>query len=94
MSKLRYVPVNRKTISGDFDFEKYISLEDIYNLNQQSYDDFLQKDVPINQRKNKGLEKVFRKFFPVIHRNKIQIEYEGYHIANPRITPEDCSIRG
>ena len=50
------------------DFTKTKTIAHIPNLLSvqiSSYNDFLQKDVPLRERRLKGLEEVFRSIFPI-----------------------------
>ena len=40
-------------------------MPNLLNMQLESYNRFLQKDLPADQRKNEGLEAVFRSVFPI-----------------------------
>ena len=55
------------------------------------YAEFLQLDVPASERKNDGLEAVFREVFPIeSYDGSIKLEYLEYQIGEPRHTPDEC----
>ncbi|MCR5183282.1 MAG: DNA-directed RNA polymerase subunit beta [Opitutales bacterium] len=59
----------------------------------KSYDDFLQKDVPAEKRKNIGLEAVFREVFPIEsnqNTNGARLEYVSYRLEDPEFTDVEC----
>jgi len=66
-------------------------LPDLLDIQLRSFKDFLQMDKKINERENKGLEYVFRSFFPIEGANgEIVIEYVGYEVGNCKYTEEEC----
>ena len=52
-----------------------------------SYVDFLQKDVPLNKRKNYGLQAVFKEVFPIqSYDEKATLDFSHYEIGEPKLT--------
>ncbi len=61
----------------------------------ESYHDFLQTSVPIEKRKNVGLESVFRSIFPIDStRGHLVVEYQSYALGEPKYGIEECQERG
>ena len=55
------------------------------------YEDFLQADVPPQERKKDGLEAVLAEVFPIeSYDGKCSLEYKGYELGAPRYTPDEC----
>ena len=68
---------------------------DFLEVQLKSFKDFLQLDVPPEQRKNQGLYKVFAENFPIADtRNNYVLEFLDYYIDPPRYTIEECLERG
>ena len=68
---------------------------DFLEVQLKSFKDFLQLDVPPEQRKNQGLYKVFEENFPIADtRNNYVLEFLDYYIDPPRYTIEECLERG
>ena len=68
---------------------------DFLEVQLKSFKDFLQLDVPPEQRKNQGLYKVFEENFPITDtRNNYVLEFLDYYIDPPRYTIEECLERG
>ena len=68
--------------------------DDLLDVQIRSYLEFLQEDVPPDQRKPVGLQKAFLANFPVEDNQGIlQVEFLGYTIENPRYTEEECRHR-
>ena len=68
---------------------------DFLEVQLKSFKDFLQLDVPTEERKNQGLYKVFAENFPIADtRNNYVLEFLDYYIDPPRYTIEECLERG
>jgi DNA-directed RNA polymerase subunit beta len=66
----------------------------LLEIQLESYEKFLQRNVPIDKRENIGLESVFRSVFPVVSsRGEFTLEYLGYAIGEPKYTVEECKER-
>lgn len=62
-------------------------------LQFDSYESFLQKSVSPQDRKDQGLESLFRNTFPFVSSDsKIILEYGGYKIEEPVGTLEECIL--
>ena len=60
-------------------------------LQTRSYANFLQADVPPSERKDQGLESVFREAFPIENYEKTaRLEYVHYELEKPHYTPDEC----
>ncbi|MGD8413756.1 MAG: DNA-directed RNA polymerase subunit beta [Candidatus Latescibacterota bacterium] len=60
----------------------------------ESYDQFLQRDVPIDKRQNQGLESVFNSVFPIESpKGNYKLEYHGYIIGESKYSEEECKER-
>ncbi|MCH2387556.1 MAG: DNA-directed RNA polymerase subunit beta, partial [Opitutales bacterium] len=60
-----------------------------------SYLDFLQKDAPIQERKNDGLEAVFHEVFPIeSYDGRLVLEFVSYTIGEPKATEIECIREG
>ena len=83
-----------KTVS----FQKtpsYIDLPDLLDIQTNSYEKFLQLDIPEDERQNIGLEEVFNNVFPIedSYRNYV-LEYKSYYLGIPKHTADECVDRG
>ncbi len=68
---------------------------DFLEVQLKSFKDFLQLDVPPEERKNQGLYKVFAENFPIADtRNNFVLEFLDYYIDPPRYTIAECLERG
>ena len=66
-------------------------ITDLTRIQTESYRAFLQEDVPLEKRKDQGLEGVLREIFPIeSYDHTIKLEYVRYELGKPRYTPEEC----
>ena len=60
-----------------------------------SYREFLQEDVPADQRRDVGLEAAFRSIFPIVsHSGNARLEYVTYTLGQPVFDIVECQQRG
>ena len=80
------------------DFGKIPSIVEIPNLieiQQQSYEQFLQKEIAPERREENGLQAVFKSVFPIQDYNgNATLEFHSYHFGDPKYTVEECHDRG
>ena len=67
----------------------------LMKLQVNSYEDFLQKDVPPAKRIDSGLQQVFKSVFPIYDFNKtVSLEFVSYSLEEPKYTVKECRQRG
>ncbi len=80
------------------DFSKNENVQEIPNLiqvQQESYEEFLQTDIPPEKRKEIGLHAVFKGIFPITDYNgRASLEFLSYSIGEPKWSEEECRERG
>ena len=80
------------------DFSKNEKVQEIPNLiqvQQESYAEFLQADVPPEKRKDVGLQTVFKGIFPITDYNgRASLEFLSYAIGELKWSEEECRERG
>ena len=70
-------------------------LPDLIEIQTKSYSDFLQWDVPPDERQAKGLQEVFLDVFPIAAPNNLtKLEFVNYAFTPPKYTIEECQQRG
>ncbi len=62
--------------------KEVVSLPNLIEVQSKSFNDFAQLDCLPSERKNIGLEKVFRDTFPVEHNERISLEYVSYELGD------------
>ena len=72
-----------------------LSPPNLIEIQINSYLDFLQKDTPILERKNDGIEAVFREVFPIeSYDGRLVLEFVSYTIGDPKATEIECIREG
>ena len=72
-----------------------IKVPHLLKVQLESFERFLQRDVPPDQRADKGLEAVFRSVFPVSDfSGSSTLEYVHYRLGDPKYSVEECRVRG
>ncbi|MFQ5541963.1 MAG: DNA-directed RNA polymerase subunit beta, partial [Candidatus Binatia bacterium] len=75
--------------------KKIIDLPYLIEIQKNSYDLFLQKDIAPDQRQNIGLQGVFKSVFPIKDFNETSsLEFVGYSLGEPKYDVEECYQRG
>ncbi len=72
--------------------KEIIQIPDLISIQTQSYDAFLQLDTAPEERKNQGLEEVFRDAFPPYEKSELScgLVYRNYSIEQPKIGIVEC----
>lgn len=79
------ININRGSLVRRKSFVKNIIDIDLPNLievQSRSFNDFTQLDMLPEDRKNIGLEKVFKDIFPINYGDDMSLEYTGYELGN------------
>ncbi len=73
-----------------------VPVPSLVNLQSRSYDEFLDQDNQPEKRNNvKGLEAIFREFFPITgYDDQVQVTYHGYNFTTPQHNMEECRDLG
>ena len=68
-----------------------VEIPDLVAVQNASYANFLQLDVPPTKREDAGLEALFREIFPIeSYDKKMSLEYLYYELEKPHYTPLEC----
>ena len=72
-----------------------LDIPDLIRVQKESYERFLQKDVPPDKRDDIGLEAVFKSIFPIPHfARTAELRYKRYWLDAPKYEVEECRERG
>jgi DNA-directed RNA polymerase subunit beta len=75
--------------------KKIIDLPYLIEIQKNSYDVFLQKDVAGDQRQNAGLQGVFKSVFPIKDFNDTSsLEFVSYNLGEPKYDVDEYHQRG
>src|SRR5690606_35288827 len=72
-----------------------LDLPDLIEIQTRSYGDFLQWDVPPEERRQVGLQEVFQDVFPIASPDGLtRLEFVHYAFTPPKYTVQECQERG
>jgi DNA-directed RNA polymerase subunit beta len=75
--------------------KKIIDIPNLIEIQRRSYEEFLQTDVPAEQRTDTGLQAVFKSVFPIKDFNETaSLEFVSYELGQPKYDVEECHQRG
>src|SRR5712664_2035041 len=75
--------------------KKIIEIPNLIEIQKRSYQDFLQADVTPEERKDEGLQAVFKSVFPIKDFNETaSLEFVAYELGEPKYSVEECHQRG
>src|SRR6185369_14169040 len=64
-------------------------------IQRRSYDEFLQLNVPPGERRDTGLQGVFKSVFPIKDFNETaSLEFVSYSLGEPKYSVQECHERG
>src|SRR6202158_294511 len=74
---------------------KIIDIPNLIDIQKQSYEKFLQKDTPLDQREDVGLQGVFKSVFPIKDFSETSsLEFVSYTLDKPKYDVDECRQRG
>src|SRR5689334_14217182 len=75
--------------------KKIIDIPNLIDIQKRSYEEFLQRDVAPEARKDQGLQAVFKSVFPIKDFNETaSLEFVSYTLSEPKYDVEECHQRG
>ncbi|HQO77704.1 MAG TPA: DNA-directed RNA polymerase subunit beta [Thermodesulfobacteriota bacterium] len=88
--------VNRHRIRKDYSsIRKIIDVPNLIDIQKKSYAEFLQMDVPPDQREDIGLQGVFKSIFPIKDFvESSSLEFVSYTIGEPKYDVNECREKG
>ncbi|TMA33089.1 MAG: DNA-directed RNA polymerase subunit beta, partial [Deltaproteobacteria bacterium] len=90
-----HVPNNLRARRTFGRIKKIIDIPNLIEIQRRSYEEFLQKDVTPEQRKDQGLQAVFKSVFPIKDFNETaSLEFVSYTLSEPKYDVEECHQRG
>ncbi|MBD3273919.1 MAG: DNA-directed RNA polymerase subunit beta, partial [Candidatus Marinimicrobia bacterium] len=92
MSTAEKYAIKRHSFAG---IPQQLEMPDLLDIQQESFNEFLQLSTPIKQRKDVGLNQVFKSLFPIedSHGNYL-LEYVGYTAGKSKYNVDECVERG
>ncbi len=89
------IPSNFRLRRSFGKIKRIIRIPDLIELQKRSYEEFLQKDVPPEERRDAGLQGVFKLVFPIKDFNETaSLEFVSYSFGDPKYDVDECHHRG
>ena len=67
----------------------------LLSMQLESYKDYLQMDVPADERKDQGLQNTFNSVFPISsHSGNAKLDYVSYSLGKVVFDVKECQLRG
>jgi len=86
---------NRRLRKNFAKIHEIIGISNLIDIQLQSYNKFLQKDVDPDKRENIGLQSVFRSVFPIRDfYETASLEFVSYRLGEPKYDVDECLLRG
>ena len=87
---------NRKRVRKNFGrIPEVVPMPNLIEVQKNSYENFLQRDVTRQDRLNAGLQEVFKSVFPIQDfSEKGTLEFVDYDFEDPAYDVEECQQRG
>ncbi len=86
----------RKRVRRSFGrIEEIAQMPNLIEIQRNSYEQFLQQEISLEDRKMQGLEEVFSSVFPIKDfSDRAEIDFVRYELEAPKYDVEECQQRG
>jgi len=72
-----------------------VEMPNLIEVQRTSYEQFLQRDIPRNERTDTGIQEVFKSVFPIKDfSERGTLEFVSYEFEDPKYDVEECQQRG
>ena len=72
-----------------------IDTPDLLGIQTETFENFVQANVPPSEREDKGLQAVFQGNFPIFdNKENYRLDFIEYNVEKPRFSIEECMERG
>jgi len=89
------VPNNLRFRRNFGKIKKIVDIPNLIEIQKRSYEEFLQHDAPPSERRDVGLQGVFRSVFPIKDFNETaSLEFVSYSLGEPKYSVDECHERG
>ena len=91
MKKLSLTGSNLRFRKSFGTMTKFVEVPNLIQLQNSSYEKFLQRNIPPGKRKNVGLQAVFKSVFPIFDYNHtVSLEFVEYSLFHPKYDVREC----
>ncbi len=72
-----------------------LDLPDLIEVQKSSYEEFLQRNIPPEEREDKGLQAIFNEIFPIFDFSETsELQFVSYSLGDPKYDINECQSRG
>ncbi len=95
-SNMSYSFTEKKRIRKDFGKrESVLDVPFLLETQIRSYQEFLQEEVPEDDRRDRGLHGALKSVFPIVsYSGNAALEYVSYKLGDPAFDVKECKLRG
>jgi DNA-directed RNA polymerase subunit beta len=88
--------INRRRLRKDYGkIKEILETSNLIEIQLHSYEQFLQKDVPAEERQDIGLQGVFRQVFPIKDfYETVELRFVKYRLGRPKYDVQECLLKG
>lgn len=73
----------------------FLEVPNLIDIQKNSFDKFLQKDLPHDKREDMGLQSAFNSIFPITDYNETAtLDFLGYIVKEPKFSVRECLQKG
>jgi DNA-directed RNA polymerase subunit beta len=92
---LAAIPSNFRMRRSFGKIKRIINIPDLIELQKRSYEEFLQQHIASEERRDAGLQGVFKLVFPIKDFNETaSLEFVSYAFGDPKYDVDECHQRG
>ena len=93
---MRYSFTEKKRLRKSFaKREEVLDVPYLLEMQLESYKNFLQLNVPLEERKDEGLQSTFNSLFPISsHSGYAKLDYVSYKLGKVEFDVKECQQRG
>jgi DNA-directed RNA polymerase subunit beta len=74
---------------------RIVEVPNLIDIQKRSYDKFLQRDIPHEERDDIGLQAVFKSVFPIRDFGETSsLDFVSYSLDRPKYDADECRARG
>jgi DNA-directed RNA polymerase subunit beta len=88
--------IDRRRLRKDYGkIKEILETSNLIEIQLHSYEQFLQKDVPPEERHDLGLQGVFRQVFPIKDfYETVELRFLKYRLGKPKYDVQECLLKG
>ena len=88
--------IDRRRLRKDYGkIKEILETSNLIEIQLRSYEQFLQKDVPPEERQDIGLQGVFKQVLPIKDfYETVELRFVKYRLGKPKYDVQECLLKG